>query len=359
MSLMLAKPHPHHILGREFDRTKPSPPTEGPEQPLTLQQTSTSANPQNRNKGLPMQHVSAVPRQSRSHHASKSSNTAITATTITTTPISAPNELSTEHMVSSAQPRDSTVIAHTGQRSTSLPDIDDSNKVVPARRVSNRMRMLPEPQPRTQASQSQEAHVYDENTESLVSATIVPSGNDSGKATWDKTDRVVIPAHRDKPLDLDFNAFLPAPLIRDRIPSERTDLEICECIETGHNTIMAVMGTRVRNVQVVRHIWERGDRKKALEQLVDLEDSAALSDILTVLVSEPSTWTLDLAVSVIPSLERLIRSSYERHEKCSLCYENLMVAHEALEEKCGDHGKVGSAVRRADKALHIFDNVKP
>lgn len=209
MSLMLAKPHPHHILGREFDRTKPSPPTEGPEQPLTLQQTSTSANPQNRNKGLPMQHVSAVPRQSRSHHASKSSNTAITATTITTTPISAPNELSTEHMVSSAQPRDSTVIAHTGQRSTSLPDIDDSNKVVPARRVSNRMRMLPEPQPRTQASQSQEAHVYDENTESLVSATIVPSGNDSGKATWDKTDRVVIPAHRDKPLDLDFNAFLP------------------------------------------------------------------------------------------------------------------------------------------------------
>lgn len=50
---------------------------------------------------------------------------------------------------------------------------------------------------------------------------------------------------------------------------------------------------------------------------------------------------------------------FQRHEKCSLCYENLMVAHEALEEKCGDHGKVGSAVRRADKALHIFDNVKP
>ena len=86
-------------------------------------------------------------------------------------------------------------------------------------------------------------------------------------------------------------------------------------VAAGHSSIMQVMGTRMQNVDMFRRIWQTGEKKvclvglrdahfhartrtlprthththarthaqliqKAMEQLVDLDDSAALSDVL-------------------------------------------------------------------------------
>eukprot|EP00730_Choanoeca_flexa_P016469 TRINITY_DN7786_c0_g1_i1.p1 TRINITY_DN7786_c0_g1~~TRINITY_DN7786_c0_g1_i1.p1 ORF type:complete len:709 (+),score=84.60 TRINITY_DN7786_c0_g1_i1:76-2202(+) len=214
------------------------------------------------------------------------------------------------------------------------------------------------------------------------------------KRSWHKEDNLVIPSTRDKPLDLDVGEFLPTPLQQGEGHHEPSQDEVLASLRSGHGSMVTVMSTRLRNIQVLHKIWSKGEHRKALEQLVDSEDNAALVDVLGVMMSKPNMWTLDCAVAVLPAFENLINSKHEsyviaacnaaafvhktfghlildaaataksgrgvdvskeeRHEKCCTCYESMLVIKEALETRSDEKGKVGSALRKAFKALEKY-----
>merc|ERR1712146_484339 len=131
-----------------------------------------------------------------------------------------------------------------------------------------------------------------------------------------------------------------------------------------------------------------------LEQMVDLEDNAALVDLLNLMLANPNVWTLDCAVAVLPAFANLINSKHEtyviaacqttnfllksfgtmihaagmtaaagrsvdvskekRHEKCCACYESLQVVKEALQARSDESGKLGSAIRKAMRAIEVM-----
>eukprot|EP00045_Choanoeca_perplexa_P006363 m.54173 g.54173 ORF g.54173 m.54173 type:complete len:675 (-) comp13605_c0_seq5:985-3009(-) len=214
------------------------------------------------------------------------------------------------------------------------------------------------------------------------------------KRSWHKEDNLVIPSTRDKPLDLDVGEFLPTPLQQGEGQLEPSQDEVLASLQSGHASMITAMSTRLRNVQVLCKIWSRGEHKKALEQLVDNEDNAALVDVLGVMMSKPNMWSLDCAVAVLPAFENLINSKHEpyvvtacnatafvhktfgflilqaaataqrggsvevskeeRHEKCCSCYESMTVIKGALQARSEEKGKVGSALRKAHKALEEY-----
>eukprot|EP00049_Salpingoeca_infusionum_P000095 m.37128 g.37128 ORF g.37128 m.37128 type:complete len:794 (-) comp10069_c1_seq2:235-2616(-) len=212
-------------------------------------------------------------------------------------------------------------------------------------------------------------------------------------STWDKTNRELVPSSRDEPMRLDVHSFLPKQYASDTPSSLAVSADdVLGCLSGGHDSTLQALIGRSRTLRAVGSIWQHGNQKQAIEHLVDLEDDAALVDVLNLMMMKPNLWNLDIAVLVLPTFERLLQAPYEsyqlcackctnlimksfgqlifdtirtatrgpidiskeeRHEKCSSCYESLEIIKGILEEHQSAPGKVGSAMRRALKAVNI------
>ncbi|XP_071494465.1 katanin p80 WD40 repeat-containing subunit B1-like [Diadema antillarum] len=202
----------------------------------------------------------------------------------------------------------------------------------------------------------------------------------------------IIPSDRNKPANLDMNAFLPhqAQAPGGPAPTSRrqNDAERMESLRKGHSSMCQVLSSRHRNLDVIRAIWSAGDVKTSIESAVNMKDQAILVDLLNIMLLKKSLWNLDICVVVLPKLKELLTSKYEnyvqtscaclklvlrnftnlinqnikcppsgvditreeRYRKCSKCYTYLIAVRGTVEDKQHVAGKLGSTFRE----LHLL-----
>ena len=94
-------------------------------------------------------------------------------------------------------------------------------------------------------------------------------------------------------------------------PNDLSEAEITSSILKGHESMMAALTNRGRQIEIIQKMWQNKDAKTAVEQAVLLNDQSVLVDLLSVISLRPSIWNLDLCTALLPSLEKLLQSKYE------------------------------------------------
>ncbi|KAL1493986.1 hypothetical protein ABEB36_009663 [Hypothenemus hampei] len=125
-----------------------------------------------------------------------------------------------------------------------------------------------------------------------------------------------IPSCIDRPVGVDFDDFLPKDHdilgVRQQLP-DMSEAEGLGLLMRGHQRMISILVTRKRNTRLVFRHFRNNDIKAAVDSAVLLEDISTLVDILGVINTKYSIWSLDLCVLVLPKLLELIQSKYEQY----------------------------------------------
>ena len=189
-----------------------------------------------------------------------------------------------------------------------------------------------------------------------------------------------------------MQAFLPAV---GAVPVNTAvdEDKIFDSVQTGHESMLTVMATRLRNLKVVQRKWADGNHQGAVDMMLELGDQAVIVDMMSIMIQTSSIWTLNIAVTLLPKCQELLCSQYEnyieagsaatqlvlknfghtissniksppapggvdisreeRYEKCVACKECLMSLRQAIQPRLSKPGKVGSQLRLLDKGLRV------
>ncbi|XP_018112017.1 katanin p80 WD40 repeat-containing subunit B1 isoform X2 [Xenopus laevis] len=197
----------------------------------------------------------------------------------------------------------------------------------------------------------------------------------------------VISAARNEPIGLKAADFLPA--VKSSSPTEVVDDEAVSQIRKGHDTMCMVLTSRMRNLDTVRAVWSSGDIKTSIDSAVAINDLSVVVDLLNIINQKASLWKLDLCMTVLPQIEKMLQSKYEsyvqtgcislklilqrflplitdilaappsvgvdisreeRLSKCKLCYKQLRILSPLVKSKASQSGRYGSAFRE----LHLL-----
>jgi len=203
-----------------------------------------------------------------------------------------------------------------------------------------------------------------------------------------------IPMTSDKPSGLDLEDFLPKSYSKtfgyQQTFPDMSEAEVLSSIVRGHDSMMAVLTSRQRSLQIIYSLWHNKDLKAAVDSAVAMNDLAVVVDLLSVIILRPSIWNLDLCVALLPPVYDLIQSKYEmymtvgcntlrlilrnfapviktnvqapiqtvgvdisreeRYTKCMKCYNSLMSVRAFLLKRQTLQGKLGHTFRE----LHIL-----
>ncbi|KAM6118183.1 katanin p80 WD40 repeat-containing subunit B1 [Pterocles gutturalis] len=125
-----------------------------------------------------------------------------------------------------------------------------------------------------------------------------------------RTEPSVIPAARNEPIGLKASDFLPA--VKNQSQTELVDEEAMSQIRKGHETMCVVLTSRHKNLDTVRAVWSTGDIKNSVDSAVAINDLSVVVDLLNIVNQKASLWKLDLCTIVLPQIEKLLQSKYER-----------------------------------------------
>eukprot|EP00958_Prasinococcus_capsulatus_P019921 scaffold2534_cov364-Prasinococcus_capsulatus_cf.AAC.10 len=90
--------------------------------------------------------------------------------------------------------------------------------------------------------------------------------------------------------------------------------QVVEEIEKHHDKVTAVLTGRLENLRSVRPLWDRGDVKEATAAMVAMEDPAAVVDVIAAITSSGiQSVTLETTLPLLPVLQELLSSQYNRH----------------------------------------------
>ncbi|XP_069695123.1 katanin p80 WD40 repeat-containing subunit B1 isoform X2 [Periplaneta americana] len=222
-----------------------------------------------------------------------------------------------------------------------------------------------------------------------ISISPVPSvGKD------DKEEDDFVPMSADKPSGLDMEDFLPRSYSKtfgyQQTFPNMSEAEVLSSMMRGHESMMTVLSSRQRSLQIIYSLWHNKDLKAAVDSAVAMNDLAVVVDLLGVIMLRPSIWNLDLCVALLPPIYDLIQSKYEmymtvgcntlrlilrnfapviktnvqapiqtvgvdisreeRYNKCLKCYNSLMSIRAFLLKRQTLQGKLGHTFRE----LHIL-----
>ncbi len=114
--------------------------------------------------------------------------------------------------------------------------------------------------------------------------------------------------------------------------ADLSEPEVANSILKGHESMMAALTNRGRQIEIIQKLWQNKDAKtgnnesgsgecrvtfngfyvfSAVDQAVMWNDQSVLVDLLTVISLRPSIWNLDLCTALLPPLEKLLQSKYE------------------------------------------------
>ncbi|XP_074272163.1 katanin p80 WD40 repeat-containing subunit B1 homolog KTN80.1-like [Silene latifolia] len=96
------------------------------------------------------------------------------------------------------------------------------------------------------------------------------------------------------------------------------ETSVIEGLMQNHDVLLSSLRSRLTDLQMVRHLWERNDIKGAINALMKLSDHSVQADVIGVLMEKMEIVTMDLFSCMIPVLVSLLDSKIERHAKMSL-----------------------------------------
>ncbi|EGI69498.1 PREDICTED: katanin p80 WD40 repeat-containing subunit B1 isoform X1 [Acromyrmex echinatior] len=202
----------------------------------------------------------------------------------------------------------------------------------------------------------------------------------------------LVPMSTDKPYGLDVENFLPhsytSPAALDypqSVLTEMSETEVLNSMMRSHDSMMAVLKSRHRSLQIIYSLWQNKDLKAAVDSAVAMNDLAVIVDLLSILTLKPTMWNLDLCNSLLGPISELFQSRYEmyitvacsalrlilrnfasviksnveaplhtigvdvsreeRYHKCLSCYEKLSAIRAILLKKQSTPGKLGASFR--------------
>jgi len=226
----------------------------------------------------------------------------------------------------------------------------------------------------------------------------------------------VIPLNLEKPTGLEMGDFLPMKFQMMGLggntlggcdtskfsafksygpPNDLSETEVTSSILKGHESMMAALTNRGRQVEILQKMWQNKDAKTAVEQAGLANDQSVLVDLLSVITLRPSIWNLDLCTALLPSLEKLLQSKYEmyitqgcdamklilknfgsviksnidspiqtvgvdisreeRHNKCMECYKDLVKIRSLILKRQAMQGKLGHTFRELSILMQYLD----
>ncbi|XP_073515953.1 katanin p80 WD40 repeat-containing subunit B1 isoform X2 [Phyllobates terribilis] len=202
----------------------------------------------------------------------------------------------------------------------------------------------------------------------------------------------VISAARNEPIGLKAADFLP--VLKGSSPAEMVDEDAVCQIRKGHDTMCMVLTSRRRNLDTVRAVWSTGDVKTSMDSAVAVNDLSVVVDLLNIINQKASLWRLDLCLTVLPQIDKLLQSKYEsyvqtgcvslklllqrflplisetlsappsvgvditreeRLMKCKLCYKQLKGLCALVSGRASQSGRYGSAFRELQLLLSGLD----
>ncbi|XP_053175970.1 katanin p80 WD40 repeat-containing subunit B1 [Scomber japonicus] len=135
----------------------------------------------------------------------------------------------------------------------------------------------------------------------------------------------IILSTRNEPIGLNVADFLPSS------PNNRgvalSDEEALSQIKKGHDTMCVMLSSRHKNLQTVRAVWARDDIKSALDTAVSMNDLSIVVDILNIINLQPSLWKLDLCMTILPQIDKLLQSKYESYMQTGCTSLKLIMKH--------------------------------
>ncbi|KAJ8683410.1 hypothetical protein QAD02_019202, partial [Eretmocerus hayati] len=125
----------------------------------------------------------------------------------------------------------------------------------------------------------------------------------------------------DKPYGLDVDSFLPKnysgqtslDYAQMGVFAEMSEAEVLNTMMRGHESMMAVLTSRHRSLQIIYSLWHNKDMKSAVDSAVAMNDLSVIVDLLGVLVLKPAIWNLDLCNSLLAPITELLQSKYEMY----------------------------------------------
>jgi katanin p80 WD40 repeat-containing subunit B1 len=139
----------------------------------------------------------------------------------------------------------------------------------------------------------------------------------------------IIPSHSDSPNYLDINRFAQSPAASSSLPTSSSasssvpaallsEADIRQKIAEPTTTMCVVLSGRLQNFKMVRNMWQQTDSRSAIEGLVGMNDQAVLVDTLSALNGKHGVYNLDTCAMLLPKLNDLMRSSYDRYQMVAL-----------------------------------------
>ncbi|GFV14316.1 katanin p80 WD40 repeat-containing subunit B1 [Trichonephila clavipes] len=131
-----------------------------------------------------------------------------------------------------------------------------------------------------------------------------------------KCDLDAVHQSRTKSFGIELDDFLPRnmdPAKNSYGSLEISDAEAISSIYRGHESMNKVLTHRKKYLQSVMRIWKTEGPIAGLTSAIHMSDSAILVDILTLLITKPSSWTLDMCQLLLPVICDLLKSKYETY----------------------------------------------
>ncbi|KAK9714737.1 hypothetical protein RND81_06G116000 [Saponaria officinalis] len=108
------------------------------------------------------------------------------------------------------------------------------------------------------------------------------------------------------------------PQVSGRETTSVSDANVIEDLMQNHDALLSGLRSRLTELRMVRHFWERNDVKGAVNALRKLSDHSVQADVIGVFMEKMEFVTMDLFSCMLPVLVSLLDSKMERHVKMSL-----------------------------------------
>ncbi|XP_061878666.1 katanin p80 WD40 repeat-containing subunit B1-like [Entelurus aequoreus] len=203
----------------------------------------------------------------------------------------------------------------------------------------------------------------------------------------------IFPVSRNEPIGLNVADFLPSS--QDKRAPVLSDDEALSQIRKGHDTMCVMLSSRHKNLDSVRGVWAREGIKCALDAAVSMNDLCIVVDVLSIVNMQPALWKLDVCMTSLPQIDKLLQSKYEsymqcgctslkiimkyfwplisdtlraapsvgvditreeRHHKCRMCYKQLKNVNNVVKNKASQVGRHGCAFRELQLLLAPLDD---
>ncbi|XP_076896396.1 katanin p80 WD40 repeat-containing subunit B1 homolog KTN80.1-like [Bidens hawaiensis] len=105
---------------------------------------------------------------------------------------------------------------------------------------------------------------------------------------------------------------------RDLMVKNENDNNPAEVLMLDHDSCLSTLRSRLAKLQVVRRFCDQNDPRAAINALQKLPDHAVQADVISVMLENIESVTLDLFSCLLPLLSGLLDSQTERHINVSL-----------------------------------------